>query len=74
METKVTRRMSFHTMSISAKFPSGAHFKYTISNEPCDETLELAFSTDTKVLNEQMKIFKKWLEKKSSFSGKCRCF
>lgn len=71
-EVKIVKRSTFHKMSLSAKFPSGAQLKFSICNEPFDECLELRFSNDEKVLREQMKIMKKFLEPKSNENNEQR--
>lgn len=57
---KIKKSVGFDRMSISAKFPSGANFRFFIGRS--GEKLELAFSNDEKELNEQMKIFTAWMK------------
>ena len=47
-------------MWISAKFPSGAYYKFRVDRN--GEKLELAFSNDTRELKEQTKIFGQYLK------------
>jgi hypothetical protein len=58
--TKVSKRLSHDSMSLSAKMPSGASLKFSIGRN--GEKLELAFSNDTKVLQAQMSVVKKWID------------
>lgn len=60
MEVKIKKTIGFDRMSISAKFPSGANFKYSIGRS--GERLELAFSNDNSELKEQTKIFMNWMK------------
>lgn len=58
--TKVSKRIGHDSMTISAKFPSGATLSFSINRS--GEKLALAFSNDQKVLQEQTKVMSKWLE------------
>ena len=69
---KIVKKETFHKMSLSAKFPSGAQLKFSICNEPFDELLELAFSNDAEILKSQMKIMKKFLEPKNNENNQQR--
>lgn len=60
MEAKIKKSIGFDRMSISAKFPSGANFKFSIGRS--GERLELAFSNDSAELKEQSKIFVNWMK------------
>ena len=60
MEVKIKKSIGFDRMSISAKFPSGANFRYFIGRS--GEKLELAFSNDSAELKEQSKIFASWIK------------
>lgn len=60
MNVKIKKSIGFDRMSISAKFPSGANFRFFIGRS--GEKLELAFSSDEKELNEQMKVFVSWIK------------
>jgi hypothetical protein len=59
-ETKIKKSIGFDQMSISAKFPSGANFRFFIGRS--GEKLTLAFSNDTKELDAQCKIFADWMK------------
>jgi hypothetical protein len=60
VDTKIKKSIGFDQMSISAKFPSGANFRFFIGRS--GERLTLAFSNDTKELDEQSKIFAAWMK------------
>lgn len=60
MEAKIKKTIGFDRMSISAKFPSGANFRFLIGRS--GEKLELAFSNDSAELKEQSKIFVNWMK------------
>ena len=63
METqtaKITKKIGFDRMAISAKFPSGASLKFSIGRS--GETLDLRFSNDRSELKKQSKIMSKWLD------------
>ena len=60
MEVKINKSIGFDRMSITAKFPSGANFRYFIGRS--GEKLEIAFSNDSKELKEQSKIFAAWVK------------
>jgi hypothetical protein len=60
MEAKINKSIGFDRMSIIAKFPSGANFRYFIGRS--GEKLEVAFSNDSKELKEQVKIFSNWVK------------
>ena len=57
---KIKKSIGFDRMTITGKFPSGASFKYFIGRS--GERIELAFSNDDKVLSEQLKTFKNFME------------
>lgn len=61
-ETFVSKKVNHDSMWISAKFPSGASYKFRVDRD--GERLEVAFSNDTKELNIQIKIFNKWMKLK----------
>ena len=60
MDVKIKKSIGFDRMSITAKFPSGANFRYFICRS-C-EKLEVAFSNDSIELKEQSKIFAGWVK------------
>ena len=60
METKITKKYGFDNMSIAAKFPSGASYRFSVSRS--GERLTLAFSNDDKELAAQTKIFANWMK------------
>jgi hypothetical protein len=60
MDAKIKKTIGFDRMSITAKFPSGANFRYFISRS--GERLSIAFSNDSKELKEQSKIFGEWVK------------
>ncbi len=60
MEAKIKKSIGFDRMSISAKFPSGANFRFSIGRS--GEKLELAFSNDPAELKEQSRIFVNWIK------------
>jgi hypothetical protein len=60
MEAKIKKTIGFDRMSISAKFPSGANFKFSIGRS--GERLELAFSNNDSELKEQIRIFMNWMK------------
>ncbi len=60
MEAKIKKSIGFDRMSISAKFPSGANFRFFIGRS--GEKLEIAFSNDPQELKEQSKIFINWMK------------
>lgn len=60
METKITKKYGFDTMSISAKFPSGASYKFTAGRS--GERLMVAFSNDDAEAKVQMKVFQNFMK------------
>jgi hypothetical protein len=48
MEVKINKSIGFDRMSITAKFPSGANFRYFIGRS--GEKLETAFSNDPAII------------------------
>jgi hypothetical protein len=60
METKVRKNYGFDNMSISAKFPSGASYRFSVGRE--GERLMIAFSNDDAEAKVQMRIFQKWIK------------
>ena len=59
-KVKITEKIGFDNMSISAKLPSGASIRFSIGRS--GERLTLAFSNDDAVLKEQTRKMSKWLE------------
>ena len=47
-------------MWITAKFPSGANYKFKVDRR--GEKLEIAFSNDTAELAKQSRVFLKWIQ------------
>lgn len=59
-ETKIKKSIKHDNMSISAHFPSGAFFKFSIGRS--GEKIDIRFSNDQKELSEQAKKFLKWID------------
>ena len=64
METKITKKYGFDNMSIAAKFPSGASYRFSVSR--IGERLTVAFSNNNKILQAQTKIFAAWMKLRPS--------
>lgn len=60
MTTEVKKKLNHDSMWISAKFPSGASYKFRIDRN--GEKLEMAFSNDDNEAKVQIKIFNNWLK------------
>jgi hypothetical protein len=60
MGTKISKKYGFDTMSISAKFPSGASYKFTAGRS--GERLMIAFSNDDMEAKVQMRIFQNFMK------------
>jgi len=60
MEAKISKKYGFDTMSISAKFPSGASYKFTAGRS--GERLMMAFSNDDMESKVQMRIFQNFMK------------
>jgi len=60
METTVKKKLNHDSMWISAKFPSGASYKFSINRN--GEKLEMSFSNDDNESKIQIKIFNNWLK------------
>jgi hypothetical protein len=67
---KVSKRISYDSMSISGKMPSGASLKWSINRN--GERLEVAFSNDTNVLKTQLQVVQKWIEYRAGESNQSR--
>jgi len=57
---KINRTVGHDNISISARFPSGANFRFSIGRN--GERLSLAFSNDDVELSKQVRIFDTWLK------------
>jgi len=60
METIVKKKLNHDSMWISAKFPSGASYRFSVGRG--GERLTMAFSNDSKESDAQIKIFNNWLK------------
>ena len=60
METIVKKKLNHDSMWITAKFPSGATYKFRVDRN--GEKLEMAFSNNDAEANDQIKIFNNWLK------------
>jgi len=58
--SKVSRRESYDSMSITGTMPSGANFKFKVNRN--GETIEIGFSNDKIVAKAQMVIFRSWIK------------
>ncbi len=69
-ETVVTQKVNHDSMTLTAKFPSGASLKWRIGRG--GEHLEVAFSNDTKTLREQTAKINKWLQYRPNENNQMR--
>jgi hypothetical protein len=60
METKIIKKYGFDVMSISAKFPSGASYKFTAGRS--GERLAMAFSNNDAESKIQIRIFQEFMK------------
>jgi hypothetical protein len=58
--TKIKKVNRYDSMSLSAKFHSGASLKFLVNRS--GERLEVAFSNDPEMAKEQTRTLAKWLE------------
>jgi hypothetical protein len=60
METTVTKKINHDSMWISAKFPSGASYKFKVDRN--GERLEMAFSNNDAESKIQIRIFQNYMK------------
>src|SRR5580693_8934018 len=60
IKTKISKRTSYDSMSVTIKYPTGGKLKYTVNRS--GETLEVAFSNDPISNSLQARAVAKWIE------------